>query len=194
MNKELGMQRYHADVQSLTPYSQGRPHHTPKREQEQAEAYDRRTYLERLHVASGRIYIPPMAFKQCLTKTAGYLNMQIAGRGKATYRKIFVQGVMINEPVLLDLTPEDTRLERIFTSLTPQKANGPRGWRHFPVIDAWQGTVQIDVLDELITQAVLKKHFEVGGMVTGIGVWRPENNGMWGRFKLLDLRPVEVEM
>lgn len=186
------MKRYDAQLQSVTPYTQGRYHDMPKLEREQPEAYDKRTYLHRLHTAMGQVYIPPMAFKKCLEDTARYLGMQIPGKGKATYTKNFRQGVLLNEPMMLGLTPEDTRLERIYTSLTPQKTNGPRGWRHFPVIDQWQGTLQILVIDELITADVLRKHLEVGGMITGIGVWRPQNGGMWGKFRVLGMEEQEV--
>jgi hypothetical protein len=188
------MKIYHATLESVTPYSQGRHHDTPKLEREGPEAYDKRTYLQRLHTSMGEIYIPPMAFKLCLEETAQYLGMQVAGRGKATYTKHFRQGILINEPVMLGLKPADTRLERIFTSLEPNKIKGPRGWRHFPVIDRWGGVLQITVVDEIITASILQQHLRLAGQITGIGIWRPANKGMWGKFKLLKLEEVAIDL
>ena len=183
------MKQYAANLKSLTPYAQGRFHDLPKLEREQPEAYDRRTYLSRLHVSMGSIFIPPMAFKKCIEETAQYLRMQIPGQGKSTYTKNFKRGVLCNEPLMLDRSPEDTRLERIFTSLQPGKANSGRGWRHFPVIDSWEGVLKVIVLDELITEAILRRHLEVGGQITGVGVWRPSspNGGLWGKFSVVDM-------
>lgn len=188
------MKKYIAHLVSTTPYSQGRHHDTPKLEREQPEAYDRRTYLRRLHTAVGKVYIPPMAFKKCLEETASYLKMQIPGQGKATYTKNFKRGVLCTEPITLDIRPEDTRMERIFTSLTPSKMNSPRGWRHFPVIDHWEGDLEILVIDEIITEFVLRRHLEIAGMISGIGVYRPSspNGGTWGKFKLETLKEVEM--
>ncbi len=190
------MKKYIAHLTSLTPYAQGRYHDLPKLEREQPEAYDKRTYLHRLHTSLGKVYIPPMAFKKCIEETASYLRMQIPGQGKATYTKNFKRGVLCNEPFLLDLTPEQTRLERIFTSLTPGKMNSPRGWRHFPVIDQWEGNLEITILDDIITEHVLRRHLEIGGQITGIGVWRPSspNGGLWGKFKVLGMTGQEVEV
>lgn len=131
------MQLYTAHLQSTTPYCQGRHHDTPKLEREQPEAYDKRTYLNRLHTSTGRIFIPPMAFKKCLEETAQYVKMQIVGQGKATYTKNFKRGVLVNEPIMIqrpvsgngngaavDVTPADTRLEVVslpldYADITP---------------------------------------------------------------------------
>ncbi len=186
------MKQYDATLASVTCMAQGRHHDLPKLEREQAEAYDKRTYLGRLHVAANQVYIPPMAFKLCLENTAQYLGMQVVGKGKATYTKHFRQGILCNEPVLLGITPEQTRLERVFTSLQPQRKDGPRGWRHFPVIDEWQGVLRVLIVDEVITRDILEQHLKVAGMITGIGVWRPAKGGLWGKFKLVELAESEL--
>lgn len=182
------MKIYDAYLTSVTPYGQGRYHDTPKLDREGGDEYEQRTWKCRLHTAAGHIYIPPMAFMRALQSTAQYLKLQIPGRGKETYTKNFRQGVLCNDPLLLPLTPEDVRLEKVFTSAQPGKGpNGPRVWRYFPVIDQWEGNVTFWVIDDIITQEVLHRHLELAGMITGIGVWRPQNGGMWGKFRVLDL-------
>ncbi len=186
------MKAYTAMLKSLTPYGQGRHHDSPKLERELHDAYDQRTVLQKLHTSLGKVMIPPMAFKLCLEDTARYLKMQIPGRGKETYTKNFTQGVMFNEPVLLEQEPEKCRIERVFTLSQPGKRDGGRVWKYFPVLDAWEAVVPFVVIDEMLTHEVLKRHFEIGGMITGIGVWRPQKGGMWGKFKLIELTETEL--
>jgi hypothetical protein len=178
----------------VTPYAQGRNHNTPRLSRELHEAYEERTCLFQLHVAVDQIYIPPMAFKQCLVETARYLKLQIPGKGKETYTKNFNQGVLCNEPVMLGLTPAQVRIEKVFTWSQPTTKRGGRVWKHFPVIDTWRGILQLWVIDDVITFEVLHKHLELAGMITGIGVWRPINGGMWGKFTVETLVEKEAAL
>jgi hypothetical protein len=61
-------------------------------------------------------------------------------------------------------------------------------------MDQWNGQLTIIVLDELITEAILRRHLDLGGQITGIGVWRPSspNGGMWGKFKVLSMEEQEI--
>lgn len=187
------MKVYHAYLTSITPYAQGKKHEAPKLERESHDDYEKRTVLEQLHTNMGKILIPPMAFHLCLQETASYLKMQIPGQGKATYTKNFIRGLLFNEPIILDQGPEDCRIERIWTTLTPTNPKSGRGWRYFPVLDHWDACVPFTVIDEILTPAVLKRHWDLAGSITGIGVWRPINRGLWGKFKLLKLEDVTPE-
>jgi hypothetical protein len=85
-------------LQSTSAYGQNRNHHIPKGARELAQAHEERTWIERLHVTKeGYVFIPPMQFKLCLENTARYIGMQIPGKGKSTYTKHFVQGVIVPE-------------------------------------------------------------------------------------------------
>ena len=186
------MKKYHVHLTSMTPYAQGRMHSSPKLERETHDAYEARTWRERLHVAVDNVFIPAQAFKSCLTETAMYVKMQIPGQGKATYTKNFKQGVMCPEPVMLDIAPTEVREFRLFTSSQPGKLGSGRVWKHFPVIDQWEGMLALWVVDDIITKEVLAKHLEIGGLLTGVGVWRPRNGGSWGKFKVVSLEEVDV--
>ena len=183
------MKQYIAHLQSITPYSQGRNHNTP-RERESDDAYAERTALQRMHTSMGKIVIPPMAFHLCLQETASYIKMKIKGQGTSTYTKNFIRGLLFNEPVILDKTLEDCRIEKVFVPAQPNKP-GSRVWKYYPVLDTWEAMVPFIVVDELLTKEILKRHWEMAGVITGIGVWRPINRGLWGKFKLLALEEVE---
>src|SRR5262245_66011200 len=79
-----------AELEGISPYSQSKHHITPKKERELPKDYEERTWRERLHVnKDGYVFIPPMAFKNCIAEIAKFLGVQIPGKGKSTYTKHF---------------------------------------------------------------------------------------------------------
>jgi len=58
----------------------------------------------------------------------------------------------------------------------------------FPVIPRWEGKVEIHVLDDTITSEVLEDHLVQAGQFVGVGSFRPQNRGLFGRFKLVSLK------
>ena len=63
----------------------------------------------------------------------------------------------------------------------------------FPVIQEWQGEVSFAVLDETVTRDILEEFLEIAGSFIGVGSFRPENRGIWGRFRLLSLKEAKVK-
>jgi hypothetical protein len=57
----------------------------------------------------------------------------------------------------------------------------------------WGGNCVITVLDDVITPSVLVHHAEEAGKFIGLGWFRPERNGYFGRFRIeaVDGLPVE---
>ncbi len=186
------MKRFLAQLESVSPYAQGRYHDTPRESRESDSAYEERTVLQKLHVAAGQIFIPPMAVKLCLEKTAQYLGEKVPGKGQMTYTKFVRQGLLCSEPILLHLTPDAVRLEKVFVPSQPTKPKSGRVWKWFPVLDQWTGELSIIAVDDLFTREILLRHLTVGGLINGIGVWRPENSGLWGKFKPLSLVEAEI--
>jgi hypothetical protein len=184
---------YVAKLKSSSPYSQGRHYSksdVPPLEKEGNDAYDKRTWRNRMHVMDGEVYIPPMAFKNCLAEAAKFLSMQIPGKGKATYTKHFEAGVMVMDPVMLGLRAEAVASEALFVPASGKRGDGKRVERVFPFIPSWEGDVTITVIDETITRDVLHAHLVEAGKLIGIGRFRPRNNGFYGRFKVLSLEEV----
>lgn len=184
------MKTYIARLKSSSPYSQGRHYSkndVPPLEKEGADAYEKRTWRNRLHVMDGEVYIPPMAFKNCLAEAAKFLSMQIPGKGKATYTKHFEAGVMVMDPVMLGIRAADVQSEALFVPASGKRGDGKRVERVFPFLPSWEGEVTITVIDETITRDVLQAHLVEAGKLIGIGRFRPRNNGFYGRFKVVSL-------
>jgi hypothetical protein len=182
------MKIFEAELRSLTPYSQGRHHNTPKVPRELDPDYEARTVLAKLHTSMNEIFIPPMCFKLCLESTAGYSGERVPGKGQETYTKHYRRGVICSEPVMLGIKPDDVRVVDLFLPSQPGKPKSPRVWKKFPVIDRWAGVLEIIAIDDLFTAEVVHRHLQLGGLITGIGVWRPENSGMQGKFEVTSFK------
>lgn len=174
-----------ARLKSVSPYSQSRYYQTPKLDKEIPRDYEARTWRDRMHtMPDGRIFIPPMAFKNCLSECAKFLGIQIPGKGKSTYTKHFEAGVLVLEGLTLDIRKEDVQGEWLFVPSDGVRGGGRRVEKCFPLITDWNGTVVFHVLDDTVTQSVFEQHLREAGNFIGIGRFRPRNNGFYGRFSV----------
>jgi hypothetical protein len=190
------MMRVIVKLKSVSPYSQSRPIQSAKGTGESADAFEERTWRERLHVdENGKVFIPPMAIKNALPEAAKFLGESVPGKGKATWTKHFEAGLLIVDPVPLGIEASKVQGERLFVPADGVRGSGKRVWKVFPVIAEWTGTVEINVLDPLlvsdiekckkdVTQCSLYRHLEHAGKFIGIGRFRPRNNGFYGRFSV----------
>lgn len=177
-----------AELEGISPYSQSKHHITPKKERELPKDYEERTWRERLHVnKDGNVYIPPMAFKNCIAEIAKFLGVQIPGKGKSTYTKHFEAGILVTDEVVLPIKKADVQGEWLFLPSDGKRGSGTRVDKCYPVIQEWKATVIFYILDEIITADVFRDHLERAGQFIGIGRFRPRNNGFYGRFKVIKL-------
>ena len=182
------MKRYMAHLKSTSPISFSRYHGTPKRDRESDQDYEERTWRERLHTdAKGNVLIPLFAFKNALDAAAKYEGKKIPGKRNATYTRHVFSGVMVESAVVLPVKKSTVRGEWRFVPADGTPGGAKRVMKCFPVINDWQAKVSFAVIDEIITKDILQDFLEVAGSYIGIGSFRPENRGIWGRFKVLAL-------
>jgi len=186
------MKTYQATLRGTSPYSQSRHYTIEKLDKELHDAYDRRTWRNRMHIDdSGVVFIPPMAIKNCLSEAAKFLGIQIKGKAKATYTKHFEAGLMVIEPISLGIKAADVQSETLFVPASGKRGDGRRVDRVFPFIPSgWTGITTMHVIDETITEDVLREHLEEAGKLIGIGRFRPRNNGYYGRFQVEEFKQV----
>lgn len=182
------MRQIIVSIEGVSPYSQSRFHNEPKLEKESADDYEKRTWRKRMHVnKDGKVFIPPMCFKNNIAECAKYLSMQIPGKGKSTYTKHFEAGILVTDPLVLDITPEQVEGEWLHVPSNGRRGGTTRVLKCFPHIPTWGGDVVYYVLDDTITEEVFKYHIEQAGKFIGIGRFRPRNNGFYGRFNVTDI-------
>jgi hypothetical protein len=180
------------ELENLSPYSQSRHYVMDKNPGEGARDYETRTWRERMHVDNkGHVFIPPMAFKNCLDGAAKFLSLSIPGKGKATFTKHFEAGVLVMEPLVLPDKKNDVIGEWLFVPSDGRPGGGSRVEKCFPVIPEWRGSARFHIFDETVLQTIdtpdgKRSAFEYvigeAGKFIGIGRFRPRNRGFYGRF------------
>lgn len=180
-----------AQLESISPYSQSKHYETPKLGRpdgattETSKDYEERTWRDRCHTTEdGHLFIPPMAFKNCIAEVAKYLSMKIPGKGTSTYTKHFEAGLMVLDGLPLPITKDKVAGEWLFVPADGRRGSGKRVSKCFPVVPSWGGEVTFHILDNVITPAVFETHLREAGNFIGIGRFRPRNNGYYGRFKV----------
>ncbi len=172
-----------ATLIGVGPYSSSRAHQAEKLPKETAEDYEARTWREKAHVEDGMIVIPPMAFKMALDRAAKMRGEQIPGRGKATYTKFFESGVLVLRSV--PIAPVSAMgCEKVHANADGVRGSGKRVWRLFPRVDQWRGEVEFSLIADEITPDVFERTLKEAGLVVGVGRFRPERGGFFGRFNV----------
>ena len=175
-------------LSSVTPYSQSRtldPLEHPKLSKEAPDAYELRCWKHRMHVdKDGHVEIPQTAFENAIKESAKRLQIPIPGKRMQYYTKPFEAGFSVLGGLTLDVMASDVKPDRLFVPSDGKPGGGRRVWKYFPRIDAWAGEIACVVFDDVITEDVFRKVVESAGMLVGIGRFRPEKRGFYGRFRL----------
>ena len=176
-----------ARLESISPYSQSRHYASdaPKKDKELHRDYEARTWMHRCHTTEdGSIFIPPMAFKNCVAEAAKFLSVQVPGKGKATWTKHFEAGILVTDGITLPLKRDEVQGEWLFVPSDGKRGGGSRVEKCFPLIPKWSGDVKFYIVDEAITREAFEYHLKEAGNLIGIGRFRPRNNGFYGRFQV----------
>lgn len=182
------MKRAICKLKSASPYSQSKYIQERKSKDETHADFEKRSWYQRCHWnEAGRMFIPPMSFKNCIAEAAKYKTIQIPGKGKSTYTKHFEAGVMVTQPLVLDVTRESVQHEWLHVPSDGRRGGTTRVEKCFPMVPSWSGTVEFLILDEIITEEVFKEHLDDAGSFIGIGRFRPRNNGYYGRFEVVEM-------
>lgn len=186
-----------ASLKSISPYSQSKNYEVERNQGEGHDDYYRRTWRNHMHFdENGIVFMPPTAFKNCLSEAAKYKSISIPGKGKATYTKNFEAGVLVAKPLSLGIHKDEVQFERLYLPADGKRGGSKRVWKYYPLIETWQGDVEFIVIDETVLQISKddnkKTVFEMvltdAGSYIGIGRFRPRNNGFYGRFEVQKIR------
>lgn len=165
-----------------------------KGKNETHEQFDARIAPQKVHTELGtnNVFIQPFAIKNGLESAAKRIGRPVPGQGKATYSKLFRQGIIVVDRAFL-FHPNDmskhinlTDVEYIKMSVP---SNGVRGYgrrvvKSFPVLHKWSLHAKIIVNDSKINGDILTEHLKEMGDYIGLGALRVENGGIAGRFNL----------
>lgn len=186
------MKQAEAHLKSISPYSCSKFHQTEKLPKELHDDYERRTWRERCnYTQDGHIFIPPMAFKKCVATAATFLKEKIPGEGKATWTKHINSGILVLEGLVLPQIKDEVEGEWFHVPSDGKAGGSTRVLKCFPVVREWEGTINFEILDDKLTEDVFKRHLVEAGKFIGVGRFRPERGGFYGRFVVQDMVWVE---
>lgn len=63
--------------------------------------------------------------------------------------------------------------------------------RYRPQFDEWKGVLNVTYITSMLDEQSLLALIDAGGLAVGVGEWRPEKGGDFGRYQVDTTRPVE---
>lgn len=157
-----------------------------------------REWVHSLYHDGGNIHFPASWFEAAIIKAAS--NFQIRGKGKKTYKDLIMSAVYCSDSKLkLKQKTSVDDFEKAHStgatvngcSIDEQSAKNPatrgRMLVRRPKFDkGWEVEFQTDILDEQISDEVMKQVIEHAGQRCGFGTYRPR----YGRFELASYEAV----
>lgn len=181
-----------------SPLTFGKYHKTEKLQGESHADYEVRTWRERIHADSeGKIFIPPMMFKNAIQEAAKYSPTKIPGKGNATYTKHFKAGLMILRPSYItngdgsNFMKDEVNGDWVLCSADGTPGGRKKVEKCFCEIYNWEAEVIVDIVDDTVTKEIFDKYMNDAGEFIGIGSFRPINGFHRGRFEVVDIEWIE---
>lgn len=128
----------------------------------------------------GTIYQPSTHILGCL-KAAG-ARFQIVGRRKSTFKNVIGGGAVIIEP---DAIPHIFQRWQVDVRAVVNPSTKGRVLRKRPVFKEWGLSFRMLVDEEEMPVETLKEIFDLAGRSIGIGDYRPQRGGPFGRFMII---------
>jgi hypothetical protein len=204
------------DITGVAPLQFGRPIQSLKKSGEGADAFEDRTWRERMHIdPQGRLFIPGIAFKKSVAQAAAYLSESIPGKGAQKYTKHVNGGILCFDPLILHdgegraITTDSVEIEtkpgpselhglRLFVPADGKVGGTKRVWRTFPVLtDPWRCRASVIITSPILVDRPekIEQYAKHAGMVIGLGSYRPASasGGHFGRFVVSNFKVGEAD-
>ena len=135
---------------------------------------------------SGAPTIPEAAIRACIETAARKMKQGPQVR----------EGLIVTEVVSFDydrerygVTADELGKTAQFT--VPVKVGQARIERTRAKFDEWELTFRLDTDEELVDQSQLASWLDIAGRRIGLGDWRPEKSGTYGRFETVSIKSIE---
>jgi len=133
----------------------------------------------------GTVYQPGIHVERMLSESAK--NYKIKGKGKSTYSKIFGSAITVAPDAIPHLI-KDWKVNAQNVVIPSTKGRVMCYRAEFP---KWVLEFTIQVLDDQIPLEVVKQVIEYGGIYNGLGDFRPQKKGKFGKFMVTRFEKAE---
>jgi len=130
------------------------------------------------------LYIPAQCFQRMLIE-AGKPHKQ---RGSRSSLRWIVPAAVIIPAEAIPLTDSTGKpLTEFEVDSRPVVIPATKGrvMRHRPKVEEWQATIPLEIDTEILAAPMIHQLLEEGGRRLGIGDYRPEKTGPYGRFAIV---------
>ena len=146
---------------------------------------DRIAYLETdlsIYWRDERPHLPAANIRTCIERAARTLK-----DGPRVRRGMLVQSVRFE---CADYGPDTTRREIIEAArfVKPVRVGRATIMRTRALFQDWRAEVVVDGLDELVDAEALERWATIAGRLIGLGDWRPDCSGEYGRFTVQSVK------
>lgn len=176
------MHEVQVKIKGLTPLLQNNPSgedFDAQWAEKMATNDEQRQVLKKLYVKpDGTICQPATHIERTLCEAAKKIKMK--GSGKATYSKIFGSMVSVS-PVLIPHKSQEYSINKT-TVVIPSTKGRVLCCR--PMLENWFLEFTISFEDE-IPEAVIEQALTIAGKYSGLGDWRPQKGGKYGKFEVV---------
>lgn len=128
----------------------------------------------------GKLYQPATHLYGALIEAGKH--KKVVGKGKSTYSKIVGYAVQIN-PFEIEHKIQDWE---IFSILAVNPNTKGRNLLHRPILKKWKLSFEIIFDETEIAPSIMKELLDIAGKVAGLGDWRPQKKGPYGKFQVID--------
>lgn len=190
------MKKYAVSLKSLTPYMQHRMDDVSLAAWEKC----RGQIMERPEVsqtdnvraeyhcyrnADGKCYIPADHFRISLINAGTYVKAKVGALSKSMKTIVAACFIVTPEEIIL---PDFDRIDK--RSAFNKNIKG-RVVVIRPKWSSWEANFILEVHEPTITAETIRKIFDYAGSFCGIGSYRPTCFGMFGRFEVIDFKPID---
>ena len=126
----------------------------------------------------GKLYQPSTHIYGALIEAGKH--KKVVGKGKATYSKIVGYACTINP---FEIEHKKQKWE-VFSILAVNPTTKGRNLLHRPILKEWELDFAVTFEEDEIAPSIMKELLDIAGKVAGLGDWRPQKKGPYGKFQV----------
>lgn len=140
---------------------------------------------DKLYITDGKVFIPSVYIKNSIVEASK--QFKIIGKGKSTYTKIVASTVDVN-PFMIRLNSDKWEIFRI-SAVNPMTKG--RMMTSRPKFNKWSAEFEILLNDPAVDSSTINEILDHAGKYVGVGDWRPEKKGMFGKFLISEFKVIK---
>lgn len=176
------MKKYKVTIQGISPLLMNRPSMLIADISKDKKGFKDEPKLQAesklYQTEKGKLYQPSTHIYGALIEAGK--QKKVVGKGKSTYSKIVGYAVEINP---FEIEHKKQKWE-IFSILAVNPSTKGRNLLHRPILKEWELDFEIVFDESEIPPSIMKELFDIAGRIAGLGDWRPQKKGPYGKFQV----------